>query len=468
MLTISDVERLAAAGESERVEFKASTAEMDTAMRTVAGMANQAGGIVLFGVKPDGLVAGQEASERTLEKLAAQVSKIAPTPICSISRVPIGDHLAVVAVEVDAGPLRPYRLGGKAYLRTGAVTRVLSDEQGRRMLLDAEHTGQRWEDMPSGFDIDELEADEIRRTIDAAIRRGRIEPPDTTDLVDLLRGLHLLDRDDRPLNAAAVLFGTDAALQNHRLTQCQLKVARFLGTSNSAPMNDDHQRVGNLFSLYYRADQFLIDHIRISAVVPKDSWIRVDTPEIPPPAMREAVLNALAHRDYSMWQASTTVGFFDDRVEVTSPGSLHFGLTPSDLYGRHASAPWNPRIARVLHQRGLIETWGTGFNKMVDAVRAAGLVIPLVEEIGSNLVVTFTRPGWAPQAYKHGLDDAQKELLDALFGHGALGIAEAERLSGRPRRSLQRDFRVLADRGVAQLDGQARSARWVPSREWRP
>ena len=70
-----------------------------------------------------------------------------------------------------------------------------------------------------------------------------------------------------------------------RLIQCQLKVARFLGTDNTSRMSDEHQWVENLFSLRRRGEQFLLDHLRISAVVPKDSWIRVDTPEVPPAAL---------------------------------------------------------------------------------------------------------------------------------------------------------------------------------------
>ena len=127
--------------------------------------------------------------------------------------------------------------------------------------------------------------------------------------------------------------------------------------------------------------------------------------------------------------------------------------------------PWNPRIARVLHQRGMIETWGMGFNKMVEEVREADLFIPLVSEVPNHLVVTFTRPGWAPLSYKQGLSKEQGELLDALFAHNGLAIAEAERMSGRPRRSVQRDLRELADKGLAQLVGQTRSARWVPVRD---
>ena len=465
MTTLEEIRSLAAKGESENVEFKATTAELDRAARTIAGMANQAGGSMFVGVKADGTLVGQEVTERTLEKVAGQINRVAPSPICSVTTVPVDERFSVIVIRVEAGPLRPYRWNNKEYLRTGAATLELSEEQARQILLDSEHQGQRWEDLPSDLSIDDLDAGEIRTTVETAIRLGRVKDPGAAEVLPLLRGLGLLDSKDGLTNAATVLFATEEALLRHHIAQCQLKVARFLGTQNIAPMGDEHQWTGNLFALYRRADRFLLDHLRISAVVPKDSWIRVDTPEIPPTAMREAVLNALAHRDYSMWSGSTSVGFFDDRVEIASPGLLHFGLTPNLLYAAHQSMPWNPRIARVLHQRGMIETWGMGFNKMVDEVREAGLVVPLVSEVPNHLVVTFTRPGWAPIAYKRGMSKEQGELLDALFAHNGLSIADAERMSGRPRRSVQRDLRELADRGLVELVGKTRSARWVPVRD---
>ena len=225
-------------------------------------------------------------------------------------------------------------------------------------------------------------------------------------------------------------------------------------------------RRSHLASLVRPSRANATEPLRIAAVVPKGSWVRADTPEIPPNAMREAVLNALAHRDYSMGQATTSIAYLDDRVEVASPGLLHFGLTPAILYGPHRSRPWNPTIARVMHQRGLIETWGTGFNRMVDEVRAAGLVVPLVADLPpSQFLVTFTRPGHAPHAFKQGLDPAQASLLDALYAAGSLSVTEAETRLGRPRRSIQRDFRHLADRGLVELAGSTTRARWMPGRE---
>ena len=236
----------------------------------------------------------------------------------------------------------------------------------------------------------------------------------------------------------------------------------FLGTDNTSRMSDEHQWVENLFSLRRRGEQFLLDHLRISAVVPKDSWIRIDTPEVPPAALREALANALAHRDYAHWSAAVTIGYFDDRIEITSPGPLRWGITPEWLYGEHSSEPWNPAIAKSLYRRGTIETWGTGFNKMVREVRDAGLVAPLVTEPHNAVRVTFTRPGFAPAAFKEGLADEQRRLLDFLFARGPSSTTEIVEAVKRPRRSVQRDLENLVDVGRVVLVGMANRARWEP------
>ena len=464
MLTLDDIRALAIAGEGETVEFKKSTGEADRGAQTVAAMANRSGGVVVFGVEPTGGVTGQEVNERTLEKVADQLSRIQPTPVVSVSVAEIDSERAVVVVRVESGPLRPYRWGGRVFVRVGATTKELGEEQAQQMLVEAKHRGHRWEDEPSDLSIDDLDADEIGLTVREAIRRGRLAEPERDGVADLLRGLGLLTHAGEVTNAAAVLYARSAALEP-RLIQCQLKVARFRGIDNTAPMSDEHQWVENIFSLWRRGERFMTDHLHISAVLPKDSWIRVDTPEVPPNALREALSNALAHRDYSHWSAAVTIAYFDDRIEITSPGPLRFGITPAWLYGDHHSEPWNPAIARTLYRRGTIETWGTGFNKMVREVREAGLVSPIVTELHNAVRVTFTRPGFAPAVFKASVTAEQADLLEVLFRSGALSTTELVEAVNRPRRSVQRDLQVLAEAGRIESVGQANRARWEPVRD---
>ena len=94
-----------------------------------------------------------------------------------------------------------------------------------------------------------------------------------------------------------------------------------------------------------------------------DRFERIDEPLYPPLAVRESLANALCHRDYAIGGGSVGVAVYDDRLEVTSPGPLHFGLTPEKLFAPHESRPWNPLIARTFYRRGIIEEWGRGTLK---------------------------------------------------------------------------------------------------------
>lgn len=116
---------------------------------------------------------------------------------------------------------------------------------------------------------------------------------------------------------------------------------------------------------------------------------RVDDPIYPPEALREALANAFRHRHYALFGGSVSVGIFDDRLEIASPGGLHFSLTPDDLRRPHVSRAWNPFIARVLYQRGVIEQWGRGTLKMGELTERAGLAPPEFEERTGDLVVRF-------------------------------------------------------------------------------
>ena len=123
---------------------------------------------------------------------------------------------------------------------------------------------------------------------------------------------------------------------------------------------------------------------------------RVDDPLYPPVALREALANAFCHRDYSIGGGSISLGVYDDRLEITSTGTLHFGLTPEALYLPHESLPWNPLIARVFYRRGVIEAWGRGTIKMEELTVRAGLPRPEIFEAGGCVTVRFSPRRYAP------------------------------------------------------------------------
>ena len=169
------------------------------------------------------------------------------------------------------------------------------------------------------------------------------------------------------LRAAVVLFGGEQRLAA-QLPQCTLRVARFAGVDRTE-FRDNRQIHGNAFQLLRSAERFLRDHNPIAGRVVADRMERIDEPLYPPLAVREALANALCHRDYAIGGGSVAVGIYDDRLEVTSSGSLHFGLTPQKLLEPHESLPWNPLIARVFFRRGIIESWGRGLSRWPSSPR---------------------------------------------------------------------------------------------------
>ena len=130
-------------------------------------------------------------------------------------------------------------------------------------------------------------------------------------------------------------------------------------------------------------------HFPLPAKIVPGRMQRVETPLIPPDAMREILVNALIHRDYSIAGGAVSLAIFDDRVEVWSAGRFPVGITPESLSRKHQSVQRNPIIAEVFNRAGLIEKWGRGTNRVIDMCRKAGVAEPMFEEVTGAAVVTF-------------------------------------------------------------------------------
>ncbi len=133
------------------------------------------------------------------------------------------------------------------------------------------------------------------------------------------------------------------------MPQCKLRVARFRGIDRME-FSDNRQFYGNAFALLEKAEAFLRDTLPIAARFERDRFDRIDLPLYPPPATREAIANALCQRDYSIGGGAVGVAVYDDRLEVTSAGRLHFGLTPEKLFEPYESLPWDPMIAHTFYR----------------------------------------------------------------------------------------------------------------------
>ena len=463
-MTPEQVLDLVASGESETLEFKTTTGTRREAMATVCAMLNQRGGHVLFGVTSDGAAVGQQVSERTLEELGSEIQRIDPPVFPQVQRVPLSRDREVVIIHADRGDSPPYQYRGASYRRVGNTTRAMLADEYNRMLFERMHSDRRWETEPAnGWAVQDLDLAELRNTVAEAVRVGRLNEPGSREPEDLLLGLGLM-HEGVPLRAAVVLFGGERRLESE-MPQCLLRVARFRGVDRSEFL-DNRQFFGNAFALLASSERFLADTIPIAGRFEPGRVQRIDEPLYPPLAVREAVANALCHRDYAMGGGSVGLAVYDDRLEVTSTGPLHFGLTPDDLFALHESRPWNPLIARTFYRRGIIEQWGRGTLRMAELATAAGLPRPEIEERGDSVTVRFRCSGnLAVRRIGGDLTDRQNSILEVLRGAGrALALREIRASLGSQtdERRLREDLTILKAKGLAHSTGRGAGDRWQP------
>lgn len=459
MPTLDQVREWAASPESEILEFKRTTGTRREAVHTLCAMLNTRGGQVLIGVDPAGVVIGQQVSDRTIEELSQEIREIDPPVFPSIERVPVvGDH-HVLVVSVGQGPNRPYVVRGTAYRRVGNTTLPMSRDEHNRMLMERLHSDRRWEnEIADGWEVADLDASEIGRTLEEAIRRGRQSDPGTRDPAAVLRGLGLV-RDGTLLRAAPVLFGQEEAVER-RLPQCLLRLAKFRGIDKSEFI-DNRQYSGNAFRLLALADRFLREHLPVAGRVVPNLFERADDPLYPPVALREALANAICHRDYSIGGGSIALAIFTDRLEITSSGTLHFGLTVEDLFRDHESLPWNPLLARVFFTRGIVERWGRGTQVMAELTQQAGLPRPEIEDAGGNVTVRFRASRYIPpERVQTTLTETQRALLALLdvFGLPLRDLKAAQ--PTRPEWAIKEDLAKLKNLGLIDTSGHGRGALW--------
>ncbi len=461
-MTPDQIATWALGGESETLELKRTTGERREGTRTLCAMLNHRGGRLLFGVEPDGRIVGQQVSDHTIEEVALELRLIDPPTFPSIERVPLGNGREVLVVSVSTGQGRPYSYRGQAYRRVGNTSQALSRDEYNRMLLERLHGEHRWENEPAaGWKAADLNAVEIGRTLEEAIRRGRIEDPGTREPEEILRGFGLM-KQGVLLRAALVLFGRSEHLMAE-LPQCLLRVARFAGTDKTE-FRDNRQFRGNAFELLLAAERFLLEHVPVAGRVVSGRMERVDEPLYPPVAVREALANAFCHRDYALGGGSVGVAVYDDRLEITSSGTLHFGLTPEALFGPHESLPWNPLIAGVFYRRGIIEAWGRGTLKMAELAVSAGLPRPEIEDAGGCVTVRFRPTGYVPpERVAKNLTERQRKIL-ALLSASSRGLALREIRAGlgeaQAEWEVKDDLALLKQLELIRPHGYGRGASW--------
>ena len=443
-MKLADLEQLIAGGESETLEIKRSTAELRRAGESLCAFLNGEGGQVVIGVAPDGKITGQQVSDSTLRDVAAMLGRFEPAARVEMDRVDVGGGRTVIVLDApSAREHAPFIFEGKPYRRVGSTTTVMGQDEYGRLLLDRNHSRHRWENQPAvRVRLEDLDHEEILRTRQTAIEQRRLSAGTSMDVGDILDRLGLRI-DGEITQAAQMLYGTKF-LPDY--PQGLLKLGRFRGTKITGDILDNKQEHMHAFAMVREAIAWLDRTLPLSARFPKGRIFREDRQPVPAEALREVILNAVMHRDYSRASSYVAIAVFDDRIEVRSVGDFPTGIRAEMLSGDHPSILRNPLIAGAFHRIGAVEVWGRGTNRVIEACLAHGATPPKFSEQAGVVTVTFRAavgpegaegPSRDQAGTKPGLSRDQAQVL--ALAATPRSLQELMEPSGRTNRTKFRD-----------------------------
>ena len=460
--------------EGKTLEFKRDLSSPRGIVRTVVAFANTAGGVLLIGVEDKtGFVRGVAdvlAAEERLANILADT--VTPQAMPDIEVLPWRD-MYVLAAEVFPSPRRPHRVRAEGangvYVRVGSTNRRADPPLVDEMRRFANRQAYDEEPLPQL----RSEAVDFRAASEWFAPKRKLRRSD----LDMLR---LVARDQArkvPTVGGILLFGSE---KERHFPDAWIQAGRFRG-ENRVHIADQRDIRGHAPALVERATAFVVEHLSCGAHI--EGTRREDRWNVPPVAVREAIVNAVAHADYAQRGGPIRVAVFADRVEVENPGLLPFGLTIEDL-PLGVSKLRNRVIARVFHELGLMERpksrcllppplgpappspterpprslrsrdvcfvggRGSGVQRMMAACEEAGCPHPVFEELGGRFRVTLGVS--APSAVA---DDVDARLLDALRAQDGLSTQQLAAAIERTPRTTRTRLKRLVERGQVREVG---------------
>ncbi len=377
------VEELLARPESKTLEFKRDLSSLKPILRTIVAFANTAGGVLIIGYSPeDGLVGLSDvlAAEESLSNTINDSITPSIYPEIDVKSVK-GQDLLIVSVPFQKGPfyLRSEGAESGVYLRLGSTTR----KAGVEGITDLKrHTNSLSFDQLPCADLSESDLDPSR--INQFLQR--IDKVAAGELVLKSLGILTIQGTDAvPSNAGVILFGRDDVRRQYFPDAC-IFCARFKGVDKTQFI-DRLNLDGSLVESVEQVVSFIKRNTMLAGII--QGLVREDIPEYPEIPLREVLINALVHANYSM-PGKIYVAIYDDRLEIQSPGMFPYGMSLDD-FKQGVSHIRNRVIARVFRELGLVEEWGSCYNRVVSYCANNGYPAPEWQELGSAIRVIFRR-----------------------------------------------------------------------------
>ena len=394
-MTPKKIQELLSLGEGQRIEFKSNIKNLDILGKIVCGFLNTTGGYLICGIQEPGRIIGLDLSEDIVAELASKLHEaISPKSLVSI-QVDVLEGKAILVIEVPAGKDVPYAFSDVIYLRENSSTVRADSATIRDIVMRRQIEPERWERRFSFADIErDIDLHEVRLAVEEAHKVRRPYFRDASDFIMVLEDFSVA-KYGRLTNGGDVLFTRNPAI---RLPQIRIRAMRYNSDKAGDKFSDMKSFEGPLHSIFEEAYTFIVRNSPSVSRFVKGNPKRQDSPLYPEEAVREALINALAHRDYSAASGGVSVHVFPRRLEIWNSGPLPDGVTEENLLKGHISVLRNPDIAHALYLRGLMEKAGRGSVLMVQQCREAGLSAPIWKSDHKlGVTVTFSAPEVTPE-----------------------------------------------------------------------
>jgi ATP-dependent DNA helicase RecG len=434
VISESNLKELINEGESKTIEFKEKFDRK--AMETAGALANSSGGLILVGINRHGKAVGTTTSKETEKDWANRISHVSePTLIPDVQTIEIEKKMVVI-LSIKEFPQKPVSIHGRFYRRVGASNRVMTPSEISEMHMYS--MGMTWDATVHPHDnLEDIELQKVKEYVKRTKETGRrkFQNDKTTVLLNKLD----LTLGRKPTWAAAIAFGKIPPIQ------AKVKCGKIRGTSTiiddfvvDSPLLDQVDEVIN-----YMRRVFQLSYSFAGKAKRDEIW------EYPLEAVREAVTNAICHRDYSS-PAQTQIKIFDDRLVIWNPGGLPSGMTIEKLMDpNHNSVPRNKLIALLFYDVGLIENYGSGIKKILNECNRLRFPAPEFEDTQGGFQVIFRKDIYTEEYLTEiGLNERQIKAMLYVKEKGKITNKEYRNISGVTDRTVLFDLKDLCNRDL--------------------
>ncbi|HZD10662.1 MAG TPA: ATP-binding protein [Candidatus Binatia bacterium] len=423
----------------------------------LVALANAGGGLVVLGVDEKGRLV-EPVWEEEVEAALREAALLCRPPVEGEWQTLDGEQQTLVGIRVPRSPDLHSLKDGRVLVRSGDENRTLSGEEIRQ-LANSKTAGDFEEEIMAGATADDLDQDVIEEYLEKRQQRGA---PRLGSIVDLLFEVGAADREGNPTVAGILLFGKRPQAF---LPQSSIVFVRFPGVEptsegGEAVYGRRDELMGPLARMVERAWNIVWEEMRVGATV--SALEREEVTEYPRFAVREALINAVAHRDYRIRGRRIEIRMYSNRMEITSPGSLPGYITLDNLVEEHFSR--NPRIVNGLYQWGYIEELGLGIDRMIEEMVQAGHPPPKFRAtsyaFGVTLEKSTRRVTTMPSA--RNMNERQTRALAYVREYGSITNREYQRICPDvTTETLRLDLKDLVDRDILLKIGSKKGTHYI-------